>query len=201
MYAPIDLKTIEARIGFAVKSQKFKSRVKTKSQEEWKEAEEELSRAINSLEGKASEKMFTAKEREEMAKLNPDYIKELAKHPEELKEVLKRYRKSGNKVVEIYSPPRIVNHAENHGLSAGWSLDLSTVDPFDGLPWDFTSAAKRRRAEQLVRDTKPYLLAGGPPCTDFCVMQNMNWPKMSPEERKRRMIEARLHLDFCAKLL
>ena len=85
-------------------------------------------------------------------------------------------------------------------MRPGWSLDLSTVDPFDGLPWDFTSAAKRRRAEQLVRDTKPYLLAGGPPCTDFCVMQRMNWHKMTPEEKRRRVTEARVHLDFCAKL-
>ena len=28
----------------------------------------------------------------------------------------------------------------------------------------------------------------------------MNWPKMSPEEQRRRMVEARLHLDFCARL-
>ena len=31
-------------------------------------------------------------------------------------------------------------------------------------------------------------------------MQNMNWQKMTEQEKKRRMIEARLHLDFCAKL-
>ena len=76
-------------------------------------------------------------------------------------------------------------------------MDLSQIDPFDGQPWDFLSAAKRRRAEQLTRDTKPWMLTGGPPCTDFSIMQNMNWGKMTEEDKRRRKVEAKLHLDFC----
>ena len=174
MSAPVDLMTIEARIGFAIKSRQNKNRTREGKEKEWKEAERKLSKAINSLEGKGTEKIFTAKEKEEIARLNPEYVEELAQNPEELKRVLARYRKSGNKVAEIYSPPRIVEHAESHGLTMGWSLDLSTTDPFDNLPWNFLSAAKRRRAEKLVEETEPWILIGGPPCTDFSQMQRLN---------------------------
>ena len=52
----------------------------------------------------------------------------------------------------------------------------------------------------MLRATKPWLLTGGPPCTNCSVMQNMNWGKMTPEEKEGRKIEAKLHIDFCAQL-
>ena len=132
--------------------------------------------------------------------MDPRYVEKLIEEPQELKKVLERYRGGPKKIAEIYSPPRIAEHAAPHGMRPGWSLDLSTMDPFDGKPWDFRSAAKRRRAEELLNATKPWLLVGGPPCTDYSVMQNMNWGKMSPAERERRKVEAKLHVDFCAQL-
>ena len=93
-----------------------------------------------------------------------------------------------------------MEHAASHGMKLGWSLDLTTMDPFDGKPRDFRAAAKRRRAEELLRATRPWLLTGGPPCTDCSIIQNLNWGKMTPEERERRKVEAKLHVDFCAQL-
>lgn len=40
-------------------------------------------------------------------------------------------------VAEVYSPPRVAALAERFGLMPGFSLDLSVLDPDDGLPWDF----------------------------------------------------------------
>eukprot|EP00973_Karenia_brevis_P045736 6333430-Karenia_brevis.AAC.1 len=31
-------------------------------------------------------------------------------------------------IVEIYSPPRVTQHASKYNLRPGWSLDLTTVD-------------------------------------------------------------------------
>ena len=51
-----------------------------------------------------------------------------------------------------------------------------------------------------VKKDKPLLIVGSPMCTDWSSMMNMNWPKMSDEERRRRMKEARKQLRFCVKI-
>ena len=38
-------------------------------------------------------------------------------------------------VAEIYSPPRMTIAAKKLGLTPGWSLDITALDPDDGLPW------------------------------------------------------------------
>ena len=103
-------------------------------------------------------------------------------------------------VAEIYSPPRVVESARQHCLKPGWSLDLTKNDPTDNQPWDFTIESKRRRAEQLIKESEPWELIGCPPCTDFSQMQNLNWRKMSEWEVKRRITAARAHLEFAIKL-
>ena len=51
--------------------------------------------------------------------------------------------KIGHHVSEVYSPPRINVTAAKIGLVPGMSLDLTQLDPHDGLPWDFTKAEKK----------------------------------------------------------
>ncbi len=46
------------------------------------------------------------------------------------------------------------------GLLPGWSLDLTTVDPDDGRPWDFSIQEKRDKAEQMIKDRKGILVIG-----------------------------------------
>ena len=51
-------------------------------------------------------------------------------------------------VSEVYSPPRITKEIEEgrwKHLVPGFALDLTVVDPFDGLPWDFSKKSKRER--------------------------------------------------------
>ena len=40
-------------------------------------------------------------------------------------------------VTEIYSPPRVTAIAERLRLIPGLALDLTTIDPDDGEPWNF----------------------------------------------------------------
>ena len=38
------------------------------------------------------------------------------------------------------------------GLIPGFALDLTTIDPSDGQPWDFDKPEKRERARKLLSD-------------------------------------------------
>ena len=61
---------------------------------------------------------------------------------------------AGNRdvVSEIYSPPRVTALAGSVGLSPGFALDITVIDPEDGQPWEFDVAAKRENAEMTVRE-------------------------------------------------
>ena len=52
-------------------------------------------------------------------------------------------------VSEIYSPPRItalLRQLKSRHFMPGYAFDLTTVDPQDGKPWDFSCPRKRSRA-------------------------------------------------------
>ena len=101
---------------------------------------------------------------------------------------------------EVYSPPRIVTVAEAGGLRGGFSLDLTAKGP-DGQILDFTKWSCRRRALELIRHQRPYLLIGSPPCTAFSNLQNLNRcrpggnEKVDEEQRK-----ATIHMNFVCTL-
>ena len=73
----------------------------------------------------------------------------------------------GADVTEIYSPVRVNQIAAKLGLVPGYSLDLTNG-------WDFTSEADRKRAWKCIKETKPYMLIGSPPCTMFSMLQELN---------------------------
>ncbi len=93
-------------------------------------------------------------------------------------------------VAEIYSPPRVTKTAGQRGLKGGWILDLTTKDD-DGKPWDFSPSTVRKRAVIKINKDKPLLSVGSPMCTDWGAMMNINRPKMTAEEKARRMHDAR----------
>ena len=105
----------------------------------------------------------------------------------------------GMDVAEIYSPPRIAKRAEAWGLRGGWSLDLTEKD-HDGKAWDLSKKEMRRRAVQKINKDKPLLIIGSPMCTDWSSMMNLNWGKMTEEQKEKRMTSARSHLRFCVKI-
>ena len=100
----------------------------------------------------------------------------------------------------MYSPPRVIQVVSNLGLRSAWSLDLTTVDPDDGMPWDFTVAAKRRKAVGLINRDKPLLLVACPMCGPFSSMNNLNYVKMDDAEVKEKLRRAMDHVKFALDL-
>ena len=106
------------------------------------------------------------------------------------------------KIWEFYSPPRVTAmaaSARHLNVNGDRSFDLRKDK--EGKEWDFTLAEHRARARRMVSEEKPYITTGSPPCTDFCSLNiNINHPKMEPQVRRRRMIEAMTHLRFCIEI-
>ena len=107
-------------------------------------------------------------------------------------------------VSEIYSPPRVtalIKQLRSRHFLPGYAFDLTTTDPEDGLPWDFSIAAKRERARKLLREQKPYLLVGSTMCTAFCTWQALNYARSNDRAgMARAYAEAVLHMNFVAEL-
>ena len=106
-------------------------------------------------------------------------------------------------LAEIYSPPRVtrmLSTMPSSCLAPGFALDITCIDPDDGLPWDFDVPAKREKARQLLREEKPLFLIGSPMCTAWCTWQRINALKRDPDVVQRELIKARLHLDFVVSL-
>ena len=82
------------------------------------------------------------------------------------------------------------------------ALDLTTIDPADGLPWNFDFKCKRDRARALVKDQKPALLVGSVMCTAFCTWQALNMARYGrdPAVTNRERIRAMTHLRFVCEL-
>ena len=59
---------------------------------------------------------------------------------------------------EIYSPPRVTQLISEIGLRPAWALDLTTLDPEDGKPWDFSMTDKRAKAIKMLDRDKPLML-------------------------------------------
>ena len=118
---------------------------------------------------------------------------------------LKAFEEVGADVSEVYSQPRIAQEAavRTYGgttLKPGWSLDLTLNDPLTGQPWDFNKKEVRARVRELIRDSKPFMLIGSPPCTMFSTLQNMNKANRNEEEFNLRMEVAKKHIRFCLEL-
>ena len=107
-------------------------------------------------------------------------------------------------VSEIYSPPRVtalMKQLKSRHFMPGYAFDLTTVDPLDGKPWDFSCPDKRRRARELLREQQPYMLIGSPMCRAFSTWQALNRAKSSDKAAiDRSYAEAVVHIQFVCEL-
>ena len=106
-------------------------------------------------------------------------------------------------VSEIYSPPRVtamLKRLNDHGLIPGLALDLTTMDPDDGTPWDFDLPAKREKALKLLRAQKPLFVIGSPMCTRWCSWQRLNDLKRNAAIVQHEKDLALTHLEFMAQI-
>ena len=105
---------------------------------------------------------------------------------------------------EIYSPPRVtaeLTRTRNQEVLPGFALDLTVIDPDDGLPWDFNSLAKREKAMKMVRDQRPYMLIGSPMCTAFCAWQALNAARSTDRSRMKLAYDRAVrHIEFTVEL-
>ena len=106
--------------------------------------------------------------------------------------------KYGHHITEVYSPRRVNREAVQVGLTPGLTLDLTTVDPEDGKPWDFTCKSKRDKARSRIMEERPFLVIGRPPHTK--VKTENNDDPLHKERCKRLEVENNIHLQFCIEL-
>ena len=80
-------------------------------------------------------------------------------------------------------------------------MDLTVLDPDDGMPWDFSIASKRDKARALRRKQQPYMLIGSPECTQFSQIQAINETRrIDPSAYRRARTAAIVHIDFMMEL-
>ena len=92
-------------------------------------------------------------------------------------------------VVEVYSPPRVLEHATRLGLRGNLSADLETG-------WDLTKVQDRTSLMIQIKARRPKTLILSPPCTWFSTLMQLNWAKIPQEKRETLLREAILHLEF-----
>ena len=107
-------------------------------------------------------------------------------------------------VSEVYSPPRItelLKECRSRHVMPGYAFDLTTVDPDDNMPWDFSLEHKRKKARMLLREQKPYVVVGSPMCTAFCSWQALNESRSpKPAALARARAAAEVHMRFVAEV-
>ena len=77
---------------------------------------------------------------------------------------------------------------------------MTSVDPEDGMPWDFDNEAKREKTLDMVISNRALLLIGSPMCKALSKLMNWNWKRMGPKKSKKMKNEGVIHLNFCMML-
>jgi hypothetical protein len=111
-----------------------------------------------------------------------------------------RLQESKVHVTELYSPPRVVESAERHGLILGWSLDLTTTDPETGQPWDLSKPEVQNKVRMKIREDKPLFLMASPPCGAFCTWMHVNYSHMDEDKAQETVWNAMRHLAFTVEM-
>lgn len=100
---------------------------------------------------------------------------------------------AGGAIVEVHSPSRVVDVAEQRGMSKGASLDLTNG-------WNFNLPKHRLDAARLIQRMRPGLVIGSPMCTPFSPLQHLN--KKRPEEVRAMELEyGKNHVEYTIELM
>lgn len=101
-------------------------------------------------------------------------------------------------VVEVYSPPYVVQFVEEFCLASGWSFDPITIDERSRC-LDFSPQGTHDKASAKVKRDQPLLAIRSPMRTNFASIMNLNWVELGKIEGEEGMADARAHRDFCVK--
>ena len=98
---------------------------------------------------------------------------------------------SDDTIVELYSPPRVVEEARKRGLRAELSIDLTTG-------YDLSMPEQKEHVKRELAKRKPKLLVTSPPCTKFSPLQNLRKDWETFEEEWHGAVN---HVDFSMECL
>ena len=133
--------------------------------------------------------------------LNQKHARKLKRYEDRAKNDRYREKAPTRSVAEAYSPPRLVQVAEEFGLRGAWSLDLTLEDRDDGAPLDFNVSEKREKAVRLLHKDRPDMLMLGPNCAPFCTLnQWWNYPTMPVRDMESSIAGGMRHLAFSVHL-
>ena len=85
--------------------------------------------------------------------------------------LVKKVQGRGN-LCEVFSPPRVVKHAQKAGFGKGTSFDLDTG-------WDLSKDEDVRLMWARLEEESPLLIVLCPPCTAFSRLQEWNFRRMA----------------------
>lgn len=103
-----------------------------------------------------------------------------------------------NDVSEVYSFPRVVLRASEHGLRPGFSLDLTGNAP-NGEPWHFNCPHMRSRSVQEFNEHQPEMFICSQMCGPCSTIQGWNYSKMDLEVVEAKLQEGVIHFKICLK--
>ena len=89
--------------------------------------------------------------------------------------------------------------AGKYGLRGGWSLDLNHDDPITGTKWDLSLPNVQQKVLKMIREEKPQMIIGSPPCSLFSILQNGN-PNNGSKELLEEYEKAKENVRFCIKI-
>ena len=82
---------------------------------------------------------------------------------------------------------------------AGFALDLTTTD-VDGRAWNFDEKEMRDRARKKFHAEEPMFLIGSPSCQHYSLLQALSAARRDPEEVRRELVKAQVHMEFVTEL-
>ena len=112
-----------------------------------------------------------------------------------LTEVLQARHHDHLTIIEVFSPGRFAEKAEQFGFVSRGSFDLSNG-------WDWSDATQRQKAEMTIEMVAPDVLCMSPPCGPLSIMQQMTpeAKRIDPEQHAREVREAKSMMRWCARL-
>lgn len=99
----------------------------------------------------------------------------------------------GGRFAEVFSMPRSLPVADKKGLSSLKSYDID-------LGWDFLKAECRQKCLEDIEKYKPKCVVVCPPCGPFPTRQHCSSSKQDDIAMRRKMIEARVLLQFAMQV-
>ena len=97
-------------------------------------------------------------------------------------------------VMEVFSPPRILEHTASLGLRGDLSVDLATG-------WDLSLEQHRANLLTEIVRRRPKLVFLEPPCTWFSQLLSLNWKHMPRHLREERLVASMVLFEFCLLIM